>query len=122
MINDEIIPKADNEHNPSPHKNINTEQMPEMLHSYVDMEFALPRGLYVELFHSKVKQCAVYRDGKPIGVETSNPITNTRLYEVEYFDGTVDTLATNVIAENILLQVDKEGQRQLLMDKIIYHQ
>ena len=60
--------------------------------------------------------------GNPIFEETNNHITDTRLYEVKYINGTIETLAANVIAENILLHVDEEGHRQLLMDEIIDHQ
>ena len=56
-----------------------------------------------------------------MGVGTSNPITDKSLYEVEYLDGTVETLASNVISENLLSQVDQEGHRQLLIDEIICH-
>ena len=55
--------------------------------------------------------------GNPIVEETNNHITDTRLYEVEYIDGTIETLVANVIAKNIFLQVDEEGHRQLLMEK-----
>ena len=54
-----------------------------MFDSYIDMEICLPKGLGVELYHAKVKRCAVDRDGIPFGVETYKPITDTRLYEVE---------------------------------------
>ena len=64
------------------------------------MEVALPRGLYGELFHSKSNRRVVNCDGKPISVENPNPVTNARLYEVKYLDGTVETLDENVIAEN----------------------
>ena len=56
---------------------------------------------------------------KPLGIGTSNPITNTRIYEVDYLDGTVKTLAANVIANNLFSQVDQIGHRQLLIDQII---
>ena len=59
--------------------------------------------------------------GNPISEETNNLITNTRLYEVKCIYGTIETLAVNVIAKNILLQVNKERHIQLLMDKIINH-
>ena len=39
------------------------------------------------------------------------------LYEVEYPDGTMEQLAANIIAENIILQVDSEGHHyQVLME------
>ena len=61
--------------------------------------------------------CAMDRDRNTIGKETNNSIADTRLYEVEYIDGTIETLVANVIAKNIFLQVDEEGHRQLLMEK-----
>ena len=82
MSNNETIPKADNEKKSQSQDDRNTKQTPEMFNSYVNMEFALPRGLDSELFHSKVKRCAVDCDGNPIGMETPNPVTNTRIYEV----------------------------------------
>ena len=53
-----------------------------MFDSYIEMEIGLPRGLYGELYHAKVKSRAIYRYGIPVGVETSNPITDTRLYDL----------------------------------------
>ena len=80
MVNDEIIPNADDEHKPPSQDGSNTEQTPETLNSYVDTEVAMPMGLYSEFFHTKVKERAVDRDAKPIRVETCNPVTNTRQY------------------------------------------
>ena len=41
--------------------------------------------------------------------------------ENEYIDGTTEVISANVIAENILAQVDEEGHRQLMIDEIIDH-
>ena len=71
------------------------------------MEIVLPRGMDGELYHAKVKPCAVDRDGIPVGVETSNPITDKRLYDVEYLNDTIKTVAANIIADNLLSQFDK---------------
>ena len=60
-------------------------------------------------------------DWKPLGMGISNPITNTRIYEVDYLYGTVKTLADNIISENLLFQVDQEGHCQLLIDEIVDH-
>ena len=46
------------------------------------------------------------------------PITDTCLYEVVFLDGLTETLS---IAKNLLLQVNQEGHRQLLLDEIINH-
>ena len=74
-----------------------------------------------ELYHAKVKCCAVDRDGIPVGVKNSNPITDTGQYDVWYLDVVIKTLAANVIAENILYQFDKEGHQKLMIDEIIDH-
>ena len=41
------------------------------------------------------------------------------MYEVEYQDGHTVALAANIIAENILAQVDEEGKRSVLFDEIV---
>ena len=41
------------------------------------------------------------------------------MYEVEFADGEKASLAANYIAENLFAQVDDEGNRQVLMNKII---
>jgi hypothetical protein len=77
--------------------------------SYLDMEIGIRRddeGLH----HARVKRRAVDEDGKPIGRPSNNPLLNSRKYEVEYADGTIDVLAANIIAENLLAQVDDQGQ------------
>ena len=50
VVNDEIIPNADDEHKPPSQDGSNTEQTPETLNSYVDTEVAMPMGLYSEFF------------------------------------------------------------------------
>ena len=46
-------------------------------------------------------------DGKPLVVGTSTPITDKRLFAVDYLDGTVETLAANFIDYNLLSQVNQ---------------
>ena len=41
------------------------------------------------------------------------------MYEVEYQDGHALALAANLIAENLFAHVDEEGNRSVLLDKII---
>ena len=57
----------------------------------------------------------------PIGRDYENPRLNTRVYEVEYLDGNKESLYENNIAENIFSQVNKEGNRFVLFDDILYH-
>ena len=41
------------------------------------------------------------------------------MYEVEYQDGHMEALAANLIAENLFAQVDEEGNRSVMFDKIV---
>jgi hypothetical protein len=61
-------------------------------------------------------------DGNPIGKSHSNPILDSRLYEVEFPDGSTDLFTANTIAESMYSQIDDEGHTYQLMDEIIDHQ
>ena len=60
-------------------------------------------------------------DGVPIGKAHSNPIMDTRLYDIEFPDGSTDAYAANLVAENIYAQVDEEGKKHVIVDEIIDH-
>ena len=75
--------------------------------AYVDMELGLPRGEDDSLMHEIVKRRKLDDDGNPIGTESTNPLVDTRAYEIEFIDGTTETLTSNIIAENLLAQVDE---------------
>ena len=51
----------------------------------------------------------------------NNPLLDTRAYEVEFSDGTTEALTTNIIACNLLAQVDEEVHCQMLLENIIDH-
>ena len=48
-----------------------------------------------------------------------NPILNSVIYEVEFPDGQLKEYAANVIAENMLAQVDHEGYSTTLIQGIV---
>jgi hypothetical protein len=49
-----------------------------------------------------VKQRKRDSNGNPVGLSNaSNPLLDTRKYEVEFPDGTVDVLTPNTIAESL---------------------
>ena len=73
---------------------------------YVDMELWLPRGEDDSLMHVIVKQRKIDDDGNPIVTESTNPLVDTRAYEIEFIDGTTETLTYNIIVENLLAQVN----------------
>ena len=119
VISDDDVPDADHEGEPEDPNPINIHEVSN--DGYIDMELGMPRGAEGQLLHARVKRRAVDNDGKPLGVASSNPITDTRLYEIEYMDGSAEVVPANVIAENIMSQVDEEGNRQLMIDEIIDH-
>ena len=88
---------------------------------YVNMELAIMRDGGEEVQHAMVKRRAVDNDGKPIGVSNNRPFLDSRLYEVEFLDGTTEVIAANIIAENLLSQVDEEGHRQMMLSDIFDH-
>lgn len=85
----------------------------------INMELGIRRGEN-NIDHAVVKRRALDEEGIPIGVPsaTNNPLTDTRAYEVEFIDGRIEVLTANVIAENLLAQVDEEGHRTLLLEQI----
>ena len=78
------------------------------------MELALPRNGEEPAFARVMRD----ENGNPIGRAHENPILDTRMFEVEFLDGTKSTMAANAIAQNMFAQVDQEGHRLMLMDKI----
>ena len=48
-----------------------------------------------------------------------NPTNNTMIYEVEFPDGQIKEYSANIIAENMLSQVDPEGYSLTLMEAIV---
>ena len=43
------------------------------------------------------------------------------IYEVEFQDGMVKEYAANVIAQNLLSQIDSEGFSNTAFDSVVYH-
>jgi hypothetical protein len=89
--------------------------------TYLNMELAIPRDSYGPEF-ARVTKRLKDKDGLPNGRAHNNSILNTRMYKVEYPGGHKASLAANVIAENMFAQVNDEGNRHVLFEKIIDHQ
>ena len=88
---------------------------------YLNMELAIPSGPDSAPKYGKVVKRLRGEDGKPIGKAHSNPMLDTRKYQVELVDGTTLEMTANKIAENLYAQVDDEGRRHVLVDEIIDH-
>lgn len=99
----------------------NVHQPEPFFDNYIGMRFSLPHGPDGSQLHATVKRRRINEDGTPVGTYSSNPLTDTRKYEVEFLDGSQECLTANIIAENMLSQVDEEGHRQLLLSDIIAH-
>ena len=59
--------------------------------------------------------------GKPFGRSHSNPLLDTREYEVKLEDVTTDRQFEKLIAENIWCMRDTEGKQYEIFKEIIYH-
>ncbi len=85
----------------------------------INAEVLLPHGENEQL--AKVVRRSIDQNGKLIGTFDENPMLNSMVYEVEFPDGVVKNYSANMIAENILSQVDSNGMQHRLLDSIIDH-
>ena len=75
-----------------------------------------------EMAMGKVVRRSLDADGRMTGTYHDNPFLNTITYNVEFPNGQVKEYAANIIAENMLTQVDSDRYSLSLMDSIIDHQ
>ena len=92
----------------------------EAIDKYLNVELILDLGSTDERRGRVVKRSRGL-DGEPIGRAHSNPLLDTREYEVEFTDGTKEKYMANVIAENMFAQVDDEGKQYLMLKEIVDH-
>ena len=127
VIDDPNLPHADDltqhgtdTHNPTPTDRGLYAVEPD---NYIDMIVGQRRDPEANLEQAWVKRRAVGQDGMPLGAshESGNPLLDHRMYEVEYNDGSTEVLAANILAENILAQVDNMGRKQMLFEDITDH-
>ena len=60
-------------------------------------------------------------DGEPIGQAATNPLFDTRQYEIEFTDSTKEKYTANIIAENMYAQVDNDGNMFSILAEITDH-
>ena len=60
-------------------------------------------------------------NGNPIGISHSNPVLDTRQYEIELPNGEINTYTANLIAESMYSQVDEQGRNLMLLHEITDH-
>jgi hypothetical protein len=88
---------------------------------YLNMELGLPHRGEEDLRLARVKRRAVDVEGRPVGRPSDNPFLDSRQYEVEFLRGETEILTANIIAENLIAQVDEEGHRQMMIAEIEDH-
>ena len=108
-INDALLPHADDQ------------RVAEVMgNNYVGMELAMACGGEGKVLHATVKRRLIDVEGNLVGRANSNPLLDSRKYLVENADGSNEELTANIIAENILSQID-EGRRQMMLSEITDH-
>jgi hypothetical protein len=60
-------------------------------------------------------------DGQQFGQRHVNPVLDSREYEVEFQDGSLETFSTNTVVENMNAQIDPEGKRHRIFAGITDH-
>ena len=68
---------------------------------------------------TKVKSRKRDSAGNPVGDANSNPILDTRVYELQFPDGRVEEYAVNMIAENLFEQADEDGWDSVMIEEFI---
>ena len=69
----------------------------------------------------RVLRRSVDNDGQTTGVYDENPALNTMIYDVEFDDGRIQKYAANIIAQNVLEQVDNEGSYSERVEAVLDH-
>jgi hypothetical protein len=93
----------------------------DVLDNYINMELILDQGTDAER-RGRVTKRARGLDDAPIGRAHTNPLFDTREYDIEFTDGSIERYHANIIAENMFAQVDDEGYSHVLFDEIIDHE
>ena len=96
------------------------EYMSEAYDEYLTAEVVLPHG--GELARAKVTAHKHDAMGRPIGKKApSQPMLDTRMYEVEYPDGSTEAIMVNLIAKNLYSQVNAKGHTFSVIKEIVDH-
>ena len=81
----------------------------------------LPLPTKGEIKHGKVVSRKRTAEGNLVGTASANPYTDTRIYTVEFGDGTYADYAMNTLIENLYSHVDEEGRSHSTLKGIIDH-
>ena len=86
----------------------------------VGAEVCIPDSKGMKMMAKVVKRIKD-NNGTPVGTSHENIFNNHSLYEVKYPDGETAELEYNVIAENMMSQIDSEGHHYQVISEISDH-
>ena len=123
LLDDEVFEEEDNQvvetMDPDATKPDADDFTPESYDRFLTANVLLPQG--DELTKATVVGRKRDQDGRPTGKLNLNPLLDTRLYEVQFSDGSTEEIATNLIAETLLSKVDDEGRSYSILKEIVDH-
>ena len=86
---------------------------------YLLASVSIPRrGL---MARAEVKSRRMDNNGNRVGLSNPNPMLDTAEYELQFEDGSTDFYTANMIAENIMSQVDAQGRNVSIFKEISDH-
>ena len=92
----------------------------EISDEYIGAKVQFPKD--GKLVQATVKERKKTDDGQYlIGVPNSNPIKDTRIYNVEFPDGDIEEYTTNLISESIFDTIDDDGYTFSILKGIVGH-
>lgn len=97
----------------------NDEAFKEQFDPYVGLKVPLARG--GEMQEATVRSRKRNPDGSLKGTANDNIALDTRVYEVEFPDGSYNEYATNTLIENLFAHVDDEGMHHAILKGIVDH-
>lgn len=95
-----------------------SEAYQEALDTYLGAQVVVP-GKDSQPILAKVKKRKRDSMGNAVGSSNANPILDTRVYELEFPDGRVEEYGVNIIAENLMAQVDGDGWDCGILEEIV---
>jgi hypothetical protein len=104
---EELMPEADEYYSPDAYD------------QYLTASVLMDRG--GEAMLGTVKNRKRDSEGNTVGRSNMNLLLDTRDYEIEFPDGSIDVLTANAIAESLYSQVNEEGRSYLILSKIMDH-
>jgi len=116
-LDDEEDPNDEPEGETKPEQDDFTE---ETYDAYLGAELLIPSG--DQFIVGRVMKRTRDDNGNPVGQRNSNPILDTRVYEVQFGDGSTVEYGANLVAENMMAQSDPEGNRHMIFREIVDHQ